>query len=175
VGESFRLWPEEMRFISPSFNQQGCTNSFDLNAVSYGTSPAYSLHTEHPSGHEYADYLSAMAKTNELNIRNRTEVVSVTPGPENENVLSLFDVKLRTKHDDDDEVTESTLSAQYVVWAAGEFQYPKAATKKPETDDDDFPGAHLCLHNSRVKSWASLPGDDLLIIGGYESGADAAV
>ena len=24
VGDTFRRWPAEMRFISPSFNQQGC-------------------------------------------------------------------------------------------------------------------------------------------------------
>ena len=33
VGETFRRWPEEMRFISPSFNHQGWTKSFDLNSV----------------------------------------------------------------------------------------------------------------------------------------------
>ena len=42
VGESFRRWPKEMRFISPSFNSQGWTGSFDLNSVAYGSSPAYS-------------------------------------------------------------------------------------------------------------------------------------
>ena len=59
-GESFRRWPEEMRFISPSFNQQGWTSSFDLNAVAYGTSPAYTLGQEHPTGKEYASYLCAL-------------------------------------------------------------------------------------------------------------------
>jgi len=49
-GETFRRWPREMRFISPSFNMQGWTQSFDLNAIRHGTSPAYSLHAEHPSG-----------------------------------------------------------------------------------------------------------------------------
>eukprot|EP00966_Prymnesium_polylepis_P312527 7222003-Prymnesium_polylepis.1 len=48
IGETFRRWPAEMRFISPSFNQQGWTTSFDLNSIAYGTSPAYSLHAEHP-------------------------------------------------------------------------------------------------------------------------------
>ena len=48
VGETFRRWPKEMRFISPSFNQQGWTSSFDLNSIAHGTSPAYSLHSEHP-------------------------------------------------------------------------------------------------------------------------------
>ena len=33
VGETFRRWPKEMRFISPSFNSQGWTQSFDLNSV----------------------------------------------------------------------------------------------------------------------------------------------
>ena len=55
IGATFRLWPQEMRFISPSFNQQGWTKSFDLNSVAYGTSPAFSLHTQHPSGAQYAD------------------------------------------------------------------------------------------------------------------------
>ena len=52
VGETFRQWPKEMRFISPSFNQQGWTKSFDLNSVVYGTSPAFSLHAEHPTGEQ---------------------------------------------------------------------------------------------------------------------------
>ena len=41
VGDTFRRWPAEMRFISPSFNNQGWTNSFDLNSVAHGSSPAY--------------------------------------------------------------------------------------------------------------------------------------
>merc|ERR1712025_1267533 len=57
VGTSFRSWPEEMRFISPSFNQQGWTESFDLNAIHYDTSPAFMLRSEHPSGEEYARHL----------------------------------------------------------------------------------------------------------------------
>ena len=40
IGTSFRQWPAEMRFISPSFNQAGWTNSFDLNSVAHGSSPA---------------------------------------------------------------------------------------------------------------------------------------
>ena len=36
-------------------------------------------------------------------------------------------------------------------------------------------GAELCMHNSSVRSWADLPGDDFVVIGGYESGADAAI
>jgi len=33
----------------------------------------------------------------------------------------------------------------------------------------------LCQHNSIVRSWAELPGDEFVVIGGYESGIDAAV
>ena len=61
IGETFRRWPQEMRFISPSFNQQGWTNSFDLNSVAYGTSPAYTLHSQHPSGAQYAKYLQQLS------------------------------------------------------------------------------------------------------------------
>ena len=54
VGTSFRMWPEEMSFISPSFNQAGWTSSFDLNSVAHGSSPAYTLHAQHPSGAQCA-------------------------------------------------------------------------------------------------------------------------
>merc|ERR1740138_787747 len=79
VGETFRRWPDEMRFISPSFNQQGWTSSFDLNSVAYGTSPAYSLHAEHPSGDQYADYLNALVSDAKLCVRVGTEVTAVNP------------------------------------------------------------------------------------------------
>lgn len=75
VGDTFRRWPAEMRFISPSFNQQGWTSSFDLNSIAHGTSPAYSLHAEHPTGDEYADYLNALASAANLRVRTLTEVM----------------------------------------------------------------------------------------------------
>lgn len=55
VGSSFRKWPKETRFISPSF-----TGNFfkmpDLNAITPDTSPAFELLTEHPTGNEFADH-----------------------------------------------------------------------------------------------------------------------
>ena len=63
IGKSFRSWPEEMKFISPSFNQAGWTKSFDLNSVAHGSSPAFSLHSQHPSGKQYADYLDELGAT----------------------------------------------------------------------------------------------------------------
>ena len=208
VGESFRRWPEEMRFISPSFNQQGWTDSFDLNSISVKTSPAYSLHTEHPSGKEYAAYLDALAFTYDLNVRLDTEVMSIKDVGINvgSRKLPLFSVttqKVNKKRDDkatdkdgfiivDDEDTfdtdddgfividttaEETLTSRYIIWAAGEFQYPKgqSSSSSSSQSQDEMPGADLCIHNSHVKSWAELPGDDHIIIGGYESGVDAAV
>ena len=173
VGASFRSWPAEMRFISPSFNQQGWTNSFDLNSIMHGTSPAYSLHTEHPSGAEYADYLHVLAKAAELRVLTMTEVVSVQAlGEEGGPPLFSVGVSATTKPFHESRILHTKpghgakpskaqkLTARYVVWAAGEFQYP--ATESASAVE----GAELCMHNSMVRSWASLPGDDFVLIGG---------
>ena len=155
-GETFRNWPEEMRFISPSFNHQGWTDSFDLNSVAFGTSPAFTLGVEHPSGEQYAKYLCELANAGKLNVMTNTEVKAVHPQDEGG---FLVDVSSSVH-------ASGTLGARFVIWAAGEFQYPKA----PEPL---FPGSDLCLHNSAVKSWKKLNGDDFVVIGGYESGMDA--
>ncbi|EOD36336.1 hypothetical protein EMIHUDRAFT_252381 [Emiliania huxleyi CCMP1516] len=202
VGDTFRRWPAEMRFISPSFNNQGWTNSFDLNSVAHGSSPAYSLHAQHPSGGQYADYLDALASSAKLNVRTLTEVISVKAeggkgGP------PRFRVGVRSQPGSSEHAARrpSRVSGprprfpedhpRYVVWAAGEFQYPREG-------GGAIAGAELCRHNSRgpfsleqtlgctllsrslavialVSRFASLPGDDFVVIGGYESGADAAV
>ena len=168
VGATFRRWPAEMRFISPSFNQQGWTSSFDLNSVSHGTSLAYSLGTEHPSGDDYAEYLKALVEGTKLNVRTQTEVTSVKAEGK-EGGPPRFSVGVRsTLSSDGQPAATETLTARYVVWAAGEFQYPRECPTA-------VAGSELCLHNSRVRSWASLPGDDFVLIGGYESGSDAAV
>ena len=170
VGETFRKWPKEMRFISPSFNSQGWTQSFDLNSVAYGTSPAFTLHAEHPMGNQYADYLEALAETNELNVRTETEVVSIKPFDDGFDMDASseqkagFEVKVRPAKGG----VATKLRSRFVVWAAGEFQYPRAMTEPL------FPGSELCRHNSSVRSWSELTGDDFVVIGGYESGMDAA-
>ena len=164
VGETFRRWPKEMRFISPSFNNQGWTGSFDLNSIAYGTSPAFTLLAEHPTGEQYAFYLKALADAGQLRIQFNTEVRAV-------NTLAAggFEVETSPLSADAAEAAEaaSTLRSPFVVWAAGEFQYARGP--KPE-----FPGSDLCMHNSSVRSWEDLPGDDYVVIGGYESGMDAA-
>lgn len=150
VGASFERWPAEMRFISPSFT----SNAFgllDLNAAALGTSPAYNFRTEHPSGRQYAKYLRSLVDHYQLSVWGGLEVRSITPLPE-----GGFHLK----------TTRGVIEAEYVVWAAGEFQYPN---KTP------FPGAEWCVHNSQVPSWKEIEGHDRVVIGGYESGIDAAV
>jgi hypothetical protein len=204
VGESFRRWPKEMRFISPSFNQQGWTESFDLNSVAYGTSPAFTLHAEHPSGEQYATYLSALAENAELNVRCGTDVKAVRPLPAEEG--GGFEVEVAPwvppsssssssspkegsggsqaeagdvpVVPDGSPVEMEVLRSRYVVWAAGEFQYPRSRKTwrvgGRSLDGPLFPGAEHCRHNSAVSSWKDLEGDDFVVIGGYESGMDAA-
>ena len=162
VGESFRRWPKEMRFISPSFNNQGWTNSFDLNAIAYGTSPAYTLQTEHPTGDDYAHYLNELAVNAELNIQFNTSVTAIKP---RRGCRGGFAIDVTpTKEEKDKKAT--TLKSRYVVWAAGEYQFAQGDTPL-------FPGSELCRHNSSIDSWKKLPGDDFIVIGGYESGMDA--
>ena len=137
VGASFRAWPEEMRFISPSFNQQGWTSSFDLNAVAQDTSPAYALHAQHPSGRQYADYLAALADDANLDIRLGTEVRRVEKLADGD-----FDVHVRTGGADD------IIRTRFVVWAAGEFQYPSRG---------DIPGgAEHCVRCPVLPAYAAL-------------------
>jgi len=161
VGASFRKWPEEMRFISPSFNQQGWTQSFDLNSISFNTSPAFSLHSEHPSGLEYAKYLNAISDSCQLRVMTNTEVKSIKDISPRKG-LPFFEVVVEPK-----EGLGGTVKARYVVWAAGEFQYPRGGEK--------IVGSELCLHNSQVCSWSKLPGSEYVVVGGYESGVDACV
>ena len=151
VGASFLRWPRQTRFITPSFN----SNQFgglDLNAVCPHTSPAYSVGVEHPTGREYARYLRGIAQHFDLPVVTGVDIRSVEAGSRHKGFL------VKTSHGD--------VRARFVVWAGGEMQYPRI---------NGFPGAELCLHNSKVISWDDLSGDERCIIGGYESGIDAAV
>lgn len=177
VGESFHQWPKEMRFISPSFNSQGWTQSFDLNSVAFGTSPAYTLQTEHPTGQDYAHYLNELAVQGELNIKFGTEVTAVKPKRRGGFTIDIQPRKNNNKgaakqngssNGEGEGEEASQLKTKYVIWAAGEFQFPQAAE-----GGELFPGSDLCRHNSSVDSWKKLEGDDFVVIGGYESGMDA--
>ena len=149
VGASFSRWPEEMNFITPSFPSHGF-GLLDLNAVTLKTSPAIAFRREHVTGKQYALYLQKVADHFDLPIQTEVDVQTVEP-------LRRGGFKLRT--------SVGELRTRFVIWAAGEYQYPQL---------NPFPGAEHCLHNSQVRSWGNLEGDEFLIIGGYESGMDAA-
>ncbi len=148
VGASFDLWPAETRFITPSFP----TNSvgmLDLNSIAIGVSPAFSLELEHPTGKEYALHLRAVAKIFDLPVFEHTDVERVT------NDGDSFHI----------DTSDKTLHAKHVIWAAGEFQYPRL---------NGFAGSALCHHTATIASYEDLEGDDFVVVGGYESGVDAA-
>jgi putative flavoprotein involved in K+ transport len=151
VGASFTRWPKEMRFITPSFTSNGF-GLLDLNAVVLGSSPALGARREHFDGPEYALYLDAMAKHFALPVWTGVEVYTVQPIPGQESF------RISTSN--------GSLSSRFVIWAAGEFQYPRL---------NPFSGAALCLHSAQIRSWHDVAGDNILIIGGAESGIDAAV
>ncbi|MEM1213121.1 MAG: NAD(P)/FAD-dependent oxidoreductase [Planctomycetota bacterium] len=148
VGASFEAWPAETRFITPSFP----TNSIgmlDINSIAIGISPAYALDTEHPTGQQYAMHLREVAGFFKVPVLENTRVLRVTPVGD--------DFRVDTE--------EQTLRAKHVVWAAGEFQYPRL---------NAFTGSEHCRHTATLASYDELQGDDFVVIGGYESGIDAA-
>ncbi|MEM1190933.1 MAG: NAD(P)/FAD-dependent oxidoreductase [Pseudomonadota bacterium] len=148
VGASFDAWAAETQFITPSFP----TNSIgmlDLNAIAIGVSPGHFLEAEHPTGPDYARHLRAVAEYFEIPVREHIEVTAIT-----------HDARGFLIH-----LSETGLYARHVVWAAGEFQYPRLIS---------FTGSELCRHTSTIGSYEDLEGDDFVIIGGYESGVDAA-
>ena len=148
IGASFASWPAETRFITPSFP----TNSIgmlDLNSIAIGVSPAFSLEVEHPTGEEYASHLRGVADFFELPIRPHTDVIHIAK------VGDEFCI----------DTAGETLRASHVIWAAGEFQYPRL---------NGFAGSELCRHTATIAGYEDLDGDDFIIVGGYESGVDAA-
>ncbi|NUB90784.1 NAD(P)-binding domain-containing protein [Haloterrigena sp. SYSU A558-1] len=200
IGSSFRQWPDEMRLLTPSFPATAF-GTRDLNAVTPDTSPALALDREHPTGEQYADYLEAVAAFHEVPVYGDVDVDRVVPGDGTDTESGETDVEA-------DGFTLETsagpLEADYVVWAAGEYQYPA---------DGSFPGAEHAVHVSTVDSWATYADrwspdgaetafdressdsdaapsarvaadgagaigpatDDVVIVGGAESGIDAAL
>ncbi len=148
VGSSFASWPEETRFITPSFPSNSI-GMLDLNSIAIGVSPAYNMKIEHPTGREYSEHLQSLAEFFELPVRENVEVVRIT------NEDGLFSV----------ETNDWTISSKNVIWAAGEFLYPRLR---------GFTGSELCRHTANLVNYADLDGGDFLVIGGYESGTDAA-
>ena len=149
VGASFASWPAETRFITPSY----ATNSIgmlDLNSIAIGTSPAYSLGVEHPTGEDYAFVLAC----------GRAVLRAACP-PGGRRPASGEGSAAVFRIDTEDE----SLQAKHVIWAAGEFQYPRLG---------GFVGSELCRHTATIASYDEIEGDDFIVVGGYESGVDAA-
>lgn len=151
IGASFARWPAEMRFITPSFPSNGF-RLLDLNAVALDTSPATGLQTEHPSGPEYATYLRTMAEYFQVPVRTGVEVQEIVRDQDRDGFIVVTD--------------GGAVFSRFVVWAAGEFQYPWT---------NPFPGAEQCVHTATIRSYAEIVGDEITVIGGYESGMDAAI
>lgn len=149
VGAAFRSWPKGMALLTPSFfsNAFGLT---DLNAIDPITSPADFLKTQHPQGVGYANYLQAVVQHHSLPVQSGVAVIAV------KKESSAFRVT----------TSKGSIKADYIVWAAGQFFHPR---------DRDFPGAEHAVHSSKVEDWSKLEGDNFTIIGGYESGVDAAL
>ncbi|MEM6911860.1 MAG: NAD(P)/FAD-dependent oxidoreductase [Verrucomicrobiota bacterium] len=149
IGAAFRSWPRQMSLLTPSFH----SNAFgltDLNAIDPETSPADFLRTQHPDGGHYAEYLEAVATHYQLPVQTGTRVTALKK--EETGFLATTD--------------QGHILADYVVWTAGQFFHPC---------DDDFPGATHALHSSHVADWETLSGEEFTVIGGYESGVDAAL
>jgi putative flavoprotein involved in K+ transport len=151
VGASFRRWPEGTRLLTPSFTGNAF-GAVDLNAVTFDTSPALSLLEEHPTGDRYADYLETVAKLEELAVISGVDVIDVRREAGADHLVVEV-------------AGEAPLRATHVVWAAGEAAYPRR---------DGFPGADRCVPTIEIQRWDAHPGDDVVVIGGYESGIDAA-
>lgn len=196
IGASFLRWPQQMRFISPSFPSNGFGLT-DLNAITFTTSPGFTLQQEHPSGAEYAHYLQSVAAHYQLPIETGIDVMSVEPlstaPTENQRLVASVEAVEEANFQNGHSVERATNSAnghlgktlqhenpegfalktsqglimsRFVIWAAGEFQYPNHQL---------FPGSELCQHNASVRDWSTMEGDEFVIIGGYESGIDAAI
>lgn len=149
IGESMHRWPQQTRLITPSFH----SNPFglaDLNAVNALSSPAIHAGAEHLSGQQYANYLAFIAKAHALPVVTGCKVQQLQPLPAGGFVLTT---------------DKGPLQARFVIWATGEYQYP---------DLQPFAGAQHCLHYAQVASWADCAAPAYTVIGGYESGVDAA-
>ena len=149
IGQTFHDWPAETRLLTPSFpgNVFGVT---DLNAISFDSSPGWSLRSEHPTGKAYAQYLELAAEMFGVHVQCNIDVRSLSPI---DNGFTL-------------DTSRGTLTADFVIWACGHFGAPT---------DADLPGAELGRHYGGINSWDDIDEDEVYVIGGYESGIDAAI
>eukprot|EP00041_Stephanoeca_diplocostata_P007777 m.112109 g.112109 ORF g.112109 m.112109 type:complete len:379 (-) comp17030_c0_seq2:60-1196(-) len=162
VGQSFADWPTETRFISPSFTGN-FFGSPDLNAITPDSSPAFGLQTEHPSGVQYVRYLNDVRKHCQINVRPNIEVTGVDAVEHPTRVADAEQAFDLYADDEEPTITVHTsgnisLTCKFLIWAGGEFQFP---THIPHTIR---PAASYC----------DIPCGQHVVLGGAESGMDAA-
>jgi thioredoxin reductase len=152
IASSFESWPRQMKLLTPSFHSNAF-GAVDLNSISPETSPADFLHTQHPDGGEYARYLRSICRYYELHVNAPVRVERIQPQKD-----GSFTVQTQ----------DGTLRPRFLIWAAGELGLP---------DDGGIEGSDLCIHSSRVRDWEEMAstGEKFTLIGGYESGIDAAI
>ncbi len=150
IGESFRRWPKQTRFITPSFhsNPYGLV---DLNAIEEQSSPALFCQSEHPCGEHYAEYLKAVVSNEYLPVVQHCRVDNVLKENRDNFVL---------------ETQQGVFRSQYLIWATGEFQFPDLAP---------FPGAEQAIHYANISDWSDFNDEAYTVIGGYESAIDASI
>lgn len=152
IGNSFKNWNSQTRFISPSFT----TNGFgvpDLNAVTPQSSPAYTLQNEHPSGVDYQRYLKAVVDHFSLPVREHAGVLDVTKLADYHYLLTLED--------------QTQITAKYIIVALGDYSFPDTA---------NIQGADLGIHYRSIKDYEPFIGRGRqTIIGGNESAFDLAI
>lgn len=148
IGSSFLNWPKEMKLITPSFTGQGF-GALDLNAITPGTSPAYSFRKEHLSGLEYSEYLNLLADHFEVNVEEGHAVLHV------EKTNGRFTL----------ETSQGDWTCDALIWATGEFHFPKT---------DGILGSRYGIPSGFIQSYKELEIGQRYIIGGGESGMDAA-
>ncbi|MEM6940732.1 MAG: NAD(P)-binding domain-containing protein [Pseudomonadota bacterium] len=149
IGQSFRDWPAETRLLTPSFpgNVFGVT---DLNAISFDSSPGWSLRSEHPNGRDYAQYLEQAADMFGVHVQCGIDVYALEP----------IDNGFRVP------TSRGTFTVDFVIWACGHFGAPS---------DAGLLGAQHGRHYGSINSWDEVEEDEVYVIGGYESGIDAAI
>lgn len=149
IGESFRNWPTGTKLLTPSFpgNVFGVT---DLNAISYDSSPGWSMKCEHADGRTYAKYLELAARAFGLNVQCGIEVFDLEPSD------GCFTLR----------ADRGVFRADFVIWACGQFGLPS---------EGKLIGSALGRHYGSFRRWTEAEADDVFVIGGYESGIDAAI
>lgn len=145
IGHSFKHWPKSTRTITPSFTSNGFGMP-DMNAISKDTSPAFTFNEEHVSGETYAEYLEIVADHFEIDIATMTKVEHV------QLVDGIYEIN----------TSQGDFSADYLFVATGDYAFPN----QPFT---------VGLHYSEIEDFTALKDQEYVVIGGNESGFDAAI